>query len=144
MAATEDAMTALKIANQKDYIDFYPLTDNPLPFVIPFADKNFFGPCVCNIIGISKACDSVDMQDQIDFFKTVYDRFLLYETHIWVDSDAFTGDSATTESIMEALCDELADYGFTYHGKINGSSIGTLVTDIHREFKEKVNDKFAG
>lgn len=136
-------LDALKVQFPKEYIDDYTLENNPLAVLIPcFQNRNFFGPCVLNLVSITKQCDASGMDEQIEFFMTVYDRFLLYESHIWVNSTDYTGDTASTEAVLEDMCNQLEDYGFTYHGKINSTSETQLITQLHTAFKERVYDKF--
>lgn len=127
----------------KEYINEYELEGNPLPVVIPcFENKNFFGGCVLNLISIDASCDSVGQEEQITFFKKVYSRFICYETHIWVDTDNFDGDTVSTESVLSDLCSQLSEHGFTYHGKLTTQEISGKVIELHTAFKEKVRDKF--
>lgn len=136
-------LESLQVQFPKEYIDDYGLEDNPLVVLIPcFEGKNFFGSCVLNLVSITKSCDASGTGPQIDFFKTVYSRFLVYESHIWINTDDFGGDPAATEAVMQDICTQLADYGFTYHGRVNSGGQSQLITELHTAFKETCRDKF--
>lgn len=136
-------LEGLKAQFPKEYMDDYGLSHNPLDVVVPcFPGKNFFGSCVLNLVSITNGCDGVNSGEMIDHFKTVYDRFILYETHIWVSADTFAGDSTSTEAVLANICNQLVDFGFTYHGKINTQAEGQLVIELHTAFKGRVHDRF--
>lgn len=135
-------LEGLKVQFPKEYMDDYGLSSNPLDVVVPcFPGKNFFGSCVLNLISVTNGCDSAGSGPIVDHFKDVFSRFIVYETHMWVNGDTFTGDSASTEASLLDICTQLTDFGFTYHGKINTQAEGQLVIQLHTAYKETVRDR---
>lgn len=136
-------LDSLKVQFPKDYIDDYSLENNPLEVLIPcFEGKNFFGPCVLNLVSITNGCDAAGSGPQIDFFKTVYSRFLVYESHIWINTDDFAGDPSATEAVLQSLCSDLSEHGFTYHGRVDSGGESQLISELHTAFKGRCHDKF--
>lgn len=141
MGATRDVFDALRLANQKSYIDMYDFSTNPLEIVIPFGG-DFFGTAVCNMVSVSKSCTTTGLDEQIDALKAAFDTFLLYESHFWIDTDLFIDDTTTTEAVLSRIGSELIDFGCIYHGKLPSAAIGNLISSIYTDFKARYDDKF--
>lgn len=135
MSATKESLDGLKQSQPSFYIDSMLLETNPLAVVIP-TTAVFFGSKVCNVIGVTSTCDSSGLTDQIAQLKATYSKFAWYESHFWIDKDAFAGDTAATEAILQQIGDELADFGCTYHGVLASAAIGALIPQLFSSFKE--------
>lgn len=147
------------------YMDVYPLTEsrvNPLSQVVPCIkgsgeelkdQKPFFGPFVLNIVCITGpyirsdddggGWEDDDVAAQTAIIKATYSQFSRYETHYLIDADADAAAAEDneeamqeTEDLLDGLCEELAEYGFTFHGRLDAGEVDTKIRQIIDDFKE--------
>jgi hypothetical protein len=145
----------------KQYLDRYNLQKdivNPLIQLVPALqlDDNgecppFFGPYVLNIVCVTGeyltdigGWDGESYELARDLFKKAYPSFACYETHVMMDGDSFgvqDGDFLDllfTEDLMTVMCNELADYGFTWHGRLSTIELDEKIEQIVNDFNERL------
>lgn len=170
-APSKNKLESLKAdpAQKPNYVDRYDIDEdkiNPLSQVVPNLKgaiedvkvKPFFGPFVLNIVCITGpyvrteddggGWDDEEVTKCKELIKEGYKDFAHYETHFIIDEDAEAVQEEDneeameeTEELLEALCDELEECGFTYHGRKDTTEIATKIDDIIKEFKEAIQPK---
>lgn len=135
--------------NENKLIDLYEINEDsaidPLSKVVP-TETIFFGSYVCNILVFtnlymngSNEFDS-EVETSKAFLAEVFGQFAKYETHVWIDSssgdilDADSDDLDTFEDLLVAMCDELAVYGFTYHGRLGSGLLADSIRAVIADF----------
>jgi hypothetical protein len=136
---------------------------NPLEnLVVPPDIEKFFGTKTCNLFiasrpyGWSKGSGNwteswppEGFDESVARHKQTYKQFARYETHIWTDFylvsivEGFNPDTRLREMMeaveghLEAVCTELADYGFTYEGRIEDAIESNFFASIIDAFWKK-------
>jgi hypothetical protein len=150
MAELNDYLQQVKTGTyKKEYLDTYALTGggNPLVNVVPLEPANsdkddFFGPKVCNILVINGPYGDFDSSTNAAKARLIatYDKFAKYETHVFVDKGAAKircmnpTDQMNLDAKLAALCGELTNYGFTWHGSLESGNLISAVQQVLKDF----------
>lgn len=133
----------------KKYFDKFPLANgdvNILAQVTPLDPlgtvDDFFAPEVCNVIvltGNYKWTEGTTGAAKARIRET-FDKFKKYECHIMVDNSednikCMSGtDKTDLENRVDALCSEMAAFGFVNHGSLEGGAITAEIDKILEAF----------
>lgn len=118
---------------------------NPLEWLVPTSGATtFFGTKPLNLFIVGKPYGwfrnsdgeledqwpPPDLVESIEWHKAVYEQYSIYKTYIWMDwvivdlimqeneESNFEEMMTTTEGHIIEMCEELAEYGFTYLGRL--------------------------
>ncbi len=138
------------------------LSNNPMePLTVPAGVEDFFGSKVLTflIVGIpygwalngegnwEETWPPEGLNDLIERHKAIYEEFTKYQCVILVDfyivellmienaESRFRDMMEITDTRMSDLADELADYGFTYGGRVTEPPRWELLTPFVEDFR---------
>lgn len=125
---------------------------NPLQNVVPLDVERFFGTLVLNFLAINgpylnndDTWDTSPVNECKQLLIDNYENFARYELHIFIDNDSpnineDTEDGVvTTDGLLAALATELADYGVTYHGRLDATAVQSLMEETITAFYGEIN-----
>lgn len=140
----------LKIIYNDHYLTYERSEEeNPLALLVPKVDQ-FFGPKILNIFIVGQPYEwpHVDLEAAKTKHKELFEKFTKYKTLIWMDfnivnlvmadspASNFRDQMIETEGHIEDLCEELADFGFEYMGRIE--------TAVEASYFQEYLDTFYG
>lgn len=141
----------LKVETYADkYFDKFPLSNSDLDIlanVVPLPAQSdtlddFFGPEVCNVIVLTGNYKFPDdkVADAKARIRVAWSQFKKYECHFIIDKSEANiqcmsdSDKSDLEDRVQALCTELGDFNFTFHGSLEGGAITAEIDKILEAF----------